>query len=480
MAIELITGRYGTAHIGSEDVRAYQAYTAGSGRYVLHGGGASIQSANDIHVNPAEILIDGAHVRITGTGEDVTIDNGASSYKRVDIIALHYKMTGDGDTAVESVTLDVVKGTPADSDPQDPDMPATGSILDNVSETYVPYVRVLIDGLTPQTPEAMLPSYAHPIDRGGTGLNDSPSMLVDLGSTAADDVLKASPRPGVTGTLPVARGGTGMTSNPSMLTNLGSTAAASVLQASPRPGVTGTLPVSHGGTGANTRASAMLNLAFLGGNITGGTANDTREFWQDKGTGYAYFSSTGMLNGQPGQYGYLINIVYGYDVRQLWLTQSSGILAHRGANGQVSTMGGFTTVYDSSNLLNKVYPVGAVYISYVSTSPASLFGGSWTAITGRFPYFNAGTGTGGSNTHTHGTSNLRALIGAINSNAGNIAYKAEGAVSGQSYTMAVWDAGIGQAGTYTNVNHSTKVTGTTDSASTMPSYQTFYAWRRTA
>lgn len=60
--------------------------------------------------------------------------------------------------------------------------------------------------------------------------------------------------------LAVASGGTGLKVNPSMLVNLGTTAASSVLAASPRPGVTGTLPVSNGGTGAATAASALINL----------------------------------------------------------------------------------------------------------------------------------------------------------------------------------------------------------------------------
>lgn len=50
------------------------------------------------------------------------------------------------------------------------------------------------------------------------------------------------------------------------------------------------------------------------------------------------------------------------------------------------------TAADSSKLGGKtlaeimltLYPVGAVYISAVSTSPASLFGGEWTQINGRF------------------------------------------------------------------------------------------------
>lgn len=49
------------------------------------------------------------------------------------------------------------------------------------------------------------------IDQGGTGLADSPSMLVNLGSTTAADILVASPRPGITGTLGAGHGGTGQT-----------------------------------------------------------------------------------------------------------------------------------------------------------------------------------------------------------------------------------------------------------------------------
>lgn len=65
----------------------------------------------------------------------------------------------------------------------------------------------------------------------------------------------------------VAYGGTGLSASPSMLVNLASTSAVNVLQASPRPGVTGTLPVANGGTGqttANAAANAFINSLTTG------------------------------------------------------------------------------------------------------------------------------------------------------------------------------------------------------------------------
>lgn len=63
-----------------------------------------------------------------------------------------------------------------------------------------------------------------PIARGGTGLSASPSMLVNLGATTADDVLKASPRPGITGTLGVNHGGTGVATITGIVKGNGTTA----------------------------------------------------------------------------------------------------------------------------------------------------------------------------------------------------------------------------------------------------------------
>lgn len=58
----------------------------------------------------------------------------------------------------------------------------------------------------------------------------------------------------------------------------------------------------------------------------------------------------------------------------------------------------------AANLLPKIYPVGAIYWSTKSTSPASLFGGTWTQIKDRFllcagSTYSAGS-TGGEAAHT--------------------------------------------------------------------------------
>lgn len=341
MAIELITGRAGRAHVDSSDVRAFNAYVNAGGRYVLHGGGATIESANDLHILPAEILVDGAHVRITGTGEEVTLENGASSYDRIDIVALHYTSVGSDDSRVESVALEVIKGTPVDTggSAQDPDMPVPGtSILDGSSEVYVPYVRVKITGLVPGDPEELLP--------------DRVQMLRDMiaGLTLSD--------------------------------------------------VSGTLPINKGGTGATSGNSALTNLGI-----------------------------------------------------KKWL-------------------------------LDNVFKVGYVWISYTNTSPSGLVGGTWAPITGRFPYFNAGTGTGGSNTHTLSTGEMPSHNHLLMGHAWSW-----GEQEGSGPKLGVDGVGGVYVGEPFIYNSLASIQGVYDkshesgggaSHNNMPAYQELYAWRRTA
>lgn len=136
--------------------------------------------------------------------------------------------------------------------------------------------------------------------------------------------------------------------------------------------------------------------------------------------------------------------------------------------------------------LNLIYPVGSVYSSYTSTSPASLFGGSWSAITGKFPYYNAGTGTGGSNTHTLTVKEMPSHNHTFTMNAAYVGWS--GTSPGRCWiagSKSLWnrDGGSPTTYTYSKTDDGAQVisnTGSTNSHNNMPSYQSVYAWRRTA
>lgn len=136
-----------------------------------------------------------------------------------------------------------------------------------------------------------------------------------------------------------------------------------------------------------------------------------------------------------------------------------------------------------SNIALTAYPVGAYYISNNSTSPASLFGGSWTSITGRFLYANAGTSTGGSTSHTHTLSNNAAAK--IRMYSGYIFAEAAGdtvewKTSGSIYRSNNDNGGDSEfRGTLPDPKGA-PLYGTTDATNLLPPYQTVYAWRRTA
>lgn len=112
------------------------------------------------------------------------------------------------------------------------------------------------------------------------------------------------------------------------------------------------------------------------------------------------------------------------------------------------------------------FPVGYIYQSYNSTSPANIYGGSWTPITGRFLYCNSGTSIGGSNTHTLSINEMprhNHVVDILMANNGGSQY----------LHTTYW-------GPHKNVTAYTQNTGGSAAHNNMPAYQTCYAWRRTA
>ena len=136
------------------------------------------------------------------------------------------------------------------------------------------------------------------------------------------------------------------------------------------------------------------------------------------------------------------------------------------------------SIKDSSSwytFLNLIYPIGSLYFSSNSTSPATRFGGTWSKLTdGRYLMLN-GWGTGGNNTikvdnmpsHTHMPSRRAVVQG--NSGLGNAEL-----VAGTTMATYGWLVDNGKA------------TGVTASQATgggkafYPLYRSVYCWYRTA
>lgn len=132
-------------------------------------------------------------------------------------------------------------------------------------------------------------------------------------------------------------------------------------------------------------------------------------------------------------------------------------------------------------VLAKIYPVGAIYMSVSPTSPSSLIGGTWTPWgSGRVPVgintgdtnFNTVEKTGGSKEYE-----LRALIGAVGGNVHTIGYDSEPVVSGYgSYDMVI-DASAGaKPQGASNTTRVVKSDG--NPATTVQPYITCYMWKR--
>lgn len=146
----LVTGRWGEPHVTSAQQRNFNAGVVGSGCYVLSGLEATMTDANTCTVSPGVACFNGADVEVPAGGESVTIDNGTQGQLRNDLVVLRYQIDPSGQT--ESVSLVTVKGTPASSNPQDPDV-NDGSILDGDSPVDMVLYRVPLNGVSVGDPQ---------------------------------------------------------------------------------------------------------------------------------------------------------------------------------------------------------------------------------------------------------------------------------------------------------------------------------------
>lgn len=89
-------------------------------------------------------------------------------------------------------------------------------------------------------------------------------------------------------------------------------------------------------------------LFVKGTNTIASTDDDIVANWLEQGTSLHWYNASELLNNQPTQYGYLLNVADGSNVHQLWFAQPNGYLYHRGGNS--NTFGEWVVVVDENNV----------------------------------------------------------------------------------------------------------------------------------
>ena len=91
-------------------------------------------------------------------------------------------------------------------------------------------------------------------------------------------------------------------------------------------------------------------FTFLGTNPISSTSDDTTTNWAALGTGYAWYDTTGLLIGQPRQWGFVINFKISGDIFQIWNSQNNGPMYYR--CGNASGWGkSWTKILDATDLI---------------------------------------------------------------------------------------------------------------------------------
>lgn len=149
MAVNIVTGMTGRAHITSDDDRMSNASVFGTEKHVFAFGKqfrAEVVNNNEIRIRDGYCINQGTMMAVElNDYEDVIIDNGISGLNRNDIIVMRYEKNAD--TSLENARLVVIKGVQSEN-AADPAY-QTGNILDggDLVDDF-PLYRVKIESLT--------------------------------------------------------------------------------------------------------------------------------------------------------------------------------------------------------------------------------------------------------------------------------------------------------------------------------------------
>ena len=152
-------------------------------------------------------------------------------------------------------------------------------------------------------------------------------------------------------------------------------------------------------------------------------------------------------------------------------------------------------------LIDYIYPVGSIYMSVNATSPANLFGGSWTQLKDRFLLGAGSTYTGGSTggaathkltvaempKHAHDTPFFNNMTNNGEGKSDFIGVYGKGATAsaaikemGASSTMEMWWVNQTNKAEGNEWSYLTSSKGGSSAHNNMPPYLVVYMWKRTA
>ena len=147
--LHLVTGFSGQPHVSAADQGSLFEALIRGGEFVLEAGAkfsASIVTNNQIRVNDGEMMMQGRHVKLNpGAYVDLAIENGSQGYRRSDLVVIRYTRTPD--SGIEECNLVVLKGTPAETNPADPEYTTGNLNAEGALQHDFPLYRVSLSGL---------------------------------------------------------------------------------------------------------------------------------------------------------------------------------------------------------------------------------------------------------------------------------------------------------------------------------------------
>jgi hypothetical protein len=177
-----------------------------------------------------------------------------------------------------------------------------------------------------------------------------------------------------------------------------------------------------------------------------------------------------------------------YPASKVTLTDAGTYFATDTAEAALQELGADVAALTASALFLAAHPVGCIYMSTSSTSPATTYGGTWTAWgAGRVPVgidatdadFDTAEEIGGAKTHTLTTAELASHShgatdsGSFYQSRGSGASEIDGLTSGTSFSEAGATGGVRRTST-------TATAGSGSAHNNLQPYIVCYMWKRTA